>query len=336
LTEIREYLWSKYVDLDDPEVSYLEDEILAIIEAYYEDVPLESDKECFYYGILLFERGWEVEERREEYFYKAKKIFYLYRELSGETDWEPVEDRIEDIEGYFEQEKLVFADLEEKYGDVRSEPPEVTRLREACPTGMTLVPGGEYNVGPNGETVTIEGFYIDILPVTNEEFNRFIAMTKYRAPKYWNDERFNRPAQPTVGVSLFDALKYAQWAGKELPTVEQWMAAAMGHEHNAFPWGDEFDGSIVSWKGTDESEGLLDSGSFPENSSPEGCLDMAGNVWEWTTTWRNEEREFRFIKGGSFVDPPAFLKNDASLWASSKEKIDILGFRCCKPVKGVR
>ena len=49
-----------------------------------------------------------------------------------------------------------------------------------------------------------------------------------------------------------------------------------------------------------------------------------------------DSREFRFIKGGSFVDPEAFLQNDASLWASSKEKIDILGFRCCKPLKGVR
>lgn len=336
LTEIKEYIWSKYIDLDDPAVSFDEEEILGVFEKHYEEVPLESDKECFYYGIVLFEQAWENEDKQEPFFYKAYKIFMLYRELSGETDWEPVEDRIEDILGWFEQEGLEYAALEEKYGDVRSEPAEVTRLREACPQGMTLVPGGEYLAGPDGEPITLEPFYIDILPVTNEDFARFIEVTKYRTPKYWNDENFNQPGQPVTGVSLFDALKYAQWSGKELPTLEQWLAAAMGAERRAYPWGDDFRGEIVSWKGAEEEMALRPSGLHPENASPAGCLDMAGNVWEWTTTWYDEAREYRIIKGGSYADPEEWLRIDKVLFASSKEKIDILGFRCTKPVMGVR
>jgi serine/threonine-protein kinase len=336
LTEIKEYIWTKYVDLEDPETALDETEILRIFETHYSETPLESDKESFYYGIILFEQGWNDEENREKFFYTALKILNLYRELSGETDWEPVEDRLEDLRGYFEDEGIEVEVLEEKYGEVRKEPPEITRFREACPPGMTLVPGGEYVVGPDGQTVVLEPFYIDVLPVTNEEFGKFIDMTKYRTPKYWGEEQFNRPTQPVVGVSFFDAMKYAQWAGKEIPSHEQWMAAARGEERRAYPWGDDFDDKIVVWSGTNDRQELSDAGRFPENSSPTGCLDMAGNVWEWTVSWYDEDRQYRIIKGGSFADPADLLKCETILWASSKEKIDILGFRCCKPCKGVR
>ncbi len=336
LNEIKEYIWSKYIDLEDPSKSFEEREILDFFEKHYESTTLETDNENFYYGIILFELGWNSPEEQEIFFYKAYRIFNLYRDLSGETDWDSVEDRIEDIKGWFADQGLSIEELEEKYGVVRSEPAEVARLRELCPAGMVLVPAGDYAVGPGGSQVTLEPFYMNILPVTNEQFGKFIETTKYRTPKYWEDALFNKPDQPVVGVSFFDAMKYAQWAGKDLPTVEQWTAAASGPENLPYPWGAEFKSDMASWKGADDKVGLRKAGMFEGNKSFAGCLDMAGNVWEWTTSWKDPEKLFRIIKGGSFADPPELLRNDALLWASSKEKVDILGFRCIKPCRGAR
>ncbi len=336
LTEVKEYIWSKYIDLEEAESVYDEKEFLPLFEKHYETTNIESDNENFYYGIVLFEQGWNNPDDQEKFFYKAYRIFNIYKKLSGENDWESVEDRMEDIKGWFDERGIDPETLEEKYGEVKGEPVETERLRDLCPPGMTLVSSGEYKVGPGGATVQIDSFYIDILPVTNENFAKFIEATNYRTPKYWADAQFNQPTQPVVGVSFFDAMKYAQWAGKDLPSAEQWTAAAAGTDSLAYPWGAEFRGEIASWKGSNDKQELRPAGLHPDNRSWAGCLDMAGNVWEWTTSWKEPEKVFRIVKGGSFADPPELLRNDSILWASGKEKVDILGFRCIKPCKGVR
>ena len=63
---------------------------------------------------------------------------------------------------------------------------------------------------------------------------------------------------------------------------------------------------------------------------------MLGWVWEWTETWFDTEKEFRIIKGGSWVDPCAFVSVDSLLYAAPKEKIDNIGFRCSRKTLGVR
>ncbi len=107
---------------------------------------------------------------------------------------------------------------------------------------------------------------------------------------------------PVVHVAFIDALAYAKWAGKELPTEAEWEFAARGGLDGAeFAWGDEFTPGgqhrANTWQGNFPHENLCDDGfdrtspvlAFPANGY--GVYDMIGNVWEWTTDWYSRKHE---------------------------------------------
>ncbi len=88
---------------------------------------------------------------------------------------------------------------------------------------------------------------------------------------------------PVVSVSWHDAQAFCKWAGVLLPTEAQWEKAARGPNGRLWPWGNDkptkdhcnFDMNVKD---------TTPIGSFPKGASPYGCLDMAGNVWEWTSS----------------------------------------------------
>jgi formylglycine-generating enzyme required for sulfatase activity len=107
---------------------------------------------------------------------------------------------------------------------------------------------------------------------------------------------------PVVHVAFEDAVAYAKWAGKELPTEAQWEFAARGGLDGAvYAWGDDFSpqGRMMAntWQGDFPNENLVEDGyegtapvgSFPPNGF--GLFDMAGNVWEWTRDWFEEHNQ---------------------------------------------
>ena len=107
---------------------------------------------------------------------------------------------------------------------------------------------------------------------------------------------------PVVHVSYADALAYAQWAGKDLPTEAEWEFAARGGLDGAeFAWGDEFTPGGVhmanTWQGEFPLHNLHEDGyertspvtAFPPNGY--GVHDMIGNVWEWTSDWYTPRHE---------------------------------------------
>jgi formylglycine-generating enzyme required for sulfatase activity len=159
---------------------------------------------------------------------------------------------------------------------------------------MALVPAGEFAMGdvsgrPDEQpvhTVYVSAFRIALLPVTNHEFTAFLAATGHEPPRFWEDSRFNAPAQPVVGVSWFDAVDYCVWLAAvtgtpyRLPTeAEREKAARGGVEGAAYPWGNQ----PAEADGRFEQDAPFGAGSSQPNRY--GLFDMGWNVHEWCSDW---------------------------------------------------
>jgi len=128
---------------------------------------------------------------------------------------------------------------------------------------------------------------------------------------------------PVVHVAFADALAYARWAGKELPTEAEWEFAARGGLEDAeYAWGEEFtpDGRHMAntWQGEFPRENLVGDGfertspvtAFPPNGY--GLRDMIGNVWEWTTDWYSQNHEADAPKACCIPETPRGGREDGS------------------------
>jgi iron(II)-dependent oxidoreductase len=130
-------------------------------------------------------------------------------------------------------------------------------------------------------TVELPAFRIDKYPVTNAQYARFVAATGNRPPIHWENGKIPEGMElnPVTMVSWFDAKRYAEWAGKRLPTEAEWERAARGTDGRRWPWGDDMDSSRLNTYyllgSTTEVE------KYPSGASPDGVMDMAGNVSEW-------------------------------------------------------
>jgi formylglycine-generating enzyme required for sulfatase activity/energy-coupling factor transporter ATP-binding protein EcfA2 len=154
------------------------------------------------------------------------------------------------------------------------------------------IPAGEFTMGEAGEAhrVHMEGYGIARVPITNAQYQLFVLATGYDPPGDWNGTRAprGREGHPVVNVGLHDALSFCRWLSEAtdrpitLPSEAEWEKAARGADDaRAYPWGETFDAARCN---VDESGfgGTTPVGIFLDGASPYGCLDMAGNVWEWT------------------------------------------------------
>jgi formylglycine-generating enzyme required for sulfatase activity/GTPase SAR1 family protein len=195
------------------------------------------------------------------------------------------------------------------------------------PADMVYVPPGQFIMG-EGDGIRIrsigEGFFIDKYPVTNAQFCAFLNEkgNQSEGGKEWinleifahnercwikkGGDRFavepNFEEHPVTYVSWYGARAYAEWAGKRLPTEEEWEKAARGIDGRVYPWGNEFNKTRCN---TFES-GIGRTTSvtqYPSGISPYGCFVM-GSVWEWTDSRYDNIREQKVRRGGSWgVDP---------------------------------
>jgi formylglycine-generating enzyme required for sulfatase activity len=232
---------------------------------------------------------------------------------------------------------------------------EDTQIQQV-PKGMVLIPAGYYTMGSDSGTaspkhrVWIDAFFIDQHEVTNQEYNEFTQATGHPNPPFYRDHDLNKPDQPVVGISYYDALSYAQWTGKRLPTEAEWERAARGGlESRQFPWGDEPVGKKCNFapKGMKEADGYeytAPVGRFPANDF--GLYDMAGNVWEWCLDFysldyyksspeRNPQGPdsgyTRVLRGGSWLSiNPKYLKCSSRMELKPFVQDRYYGFRCAK------
>ena len=192
--------------------------------------------------------------------------------------------------------------------------------------------------------VTRPAFLIDLHAVTNDSYDAYVVATGAAPPPQWFGGHVPKGQErhPVVMVTWEDAAAYAKWAGKRLPTAEEWEIAARGDDGREFPWGDAFQekedvfncNSVEFWKlNTTRSPGTT---SVSELATPSaGGVWMGGNVWEWTSTAipgqvGGRPAEFRILKGGSFMTPARAIRCASVLPENPVLAHPDVGFHCAK------
>ncbi len=215
-------------------------------------------------------------------------------------------------------------------------------------------------------TLEVAAFYIDRTEVTNAQWGRCVAAgvcprqdvkacsLYQRATGRWvkggtPHPDLLRPDHPVVCVTWEEAEGYCRWAGKRLPTEAEWEKAARGTDGRQFPWGQTWNGAWLNWgertgfASQDGWETTAPVGSFPQNQSPWGALDMAGNVWEWVRDFHSEgwyadspERDpvnttpaaNRGMRGGAWSFAGNGARTTYRYFGDPASRDDAVGFRC--------
>ena len=233
-------------------------------------------------------------------------------------------------------------------------------------SGMVRIPAGTFMMGSPGseplregdnETqhpMTVAAFEIDRTEVTNAEFRRFLfehpewqkdragpAVRNERYLQDWsgNDYPAGKGNHPVGFVSWYAARAYCEALGKRLPTEAEWEYAARAGTSSAFWWGDRFDPGRTVALGSGSTRQV---GEAPR-INPWNLADMAGNVWEWTSTiyrpypYRADDgREApdgpaaRVSRGGAFDNEPNEHRSAARGRDQPDNGGDCVGFRCAR------
>ena len=237
---------------------------------------------------------------------------------------------------------------------------------------MVYIPGGKMLMGSDKgypeekpvHEIEVAPFYMDENLVTNAEYRAFCDATGTAYPRdpRWADMPgyfLNYPDHPVVNINNATAQAYAAWAGKRLPTEEEWeFAAAGGLDAPTYPWGeDDPDGSMANfadkncehvWRDSAVDDGYKYTspvGSYPPNGY--GLYDMAGNVYQLVEDWffRYDDKVHnveafkdgwggsRVARGGCYYS----IKKDLRIARRFKSggATDEIGFRCVKDLEGV-
>jgi iron(II)-dependent oxidoreductase len=145
--------------------------------------------------------------------------------------------------------------------------------------------------------VHVNAFELGRTPVTNEQYAAFVRDSDAAQPAHW-------PApddHPVVFVDWHDASEFCAWAGGRLPSEAEWEKAARGTDARRYPWGNEEDPTRAAVGAGLKRGTTAPVGAHPGGASPYGLEDMAGNVWEWTSTETADGE--RVLRGGSYASP---------------------------------
>ena len=229
--------------------------------------------------------------------------------------------------------------------------------------GMVKIPAGDFKPvfkdggsfiyypeydGP--EIIKIKSYLMDIYPVTNVQYEKFLKKSGYKPKdssgflKHWINGKSleGQENYPVVYVSREDARAYAHWAGKRLPTEIEWQYAAQTTAHFNWPWGMKYD-SLMCNPGNGRPEPV---GAYSHAANPYGLQDLTGSVWQLTNDkYESGSYTYSILKGGSYFKPtsswwyvkggPQPLQHRQILLHVSAgfERNATVGFRCVADLK---
>ncbi len=184
------------------------------------------------------------------------------------------------------------------------------------------------------------------------------------APLAVADQRFLRPTLPITSVTWSEAAAYCAWRGARLPSEAEWERAARGTDGRVWPWGNVLKanvfnhgrfgapddagsdfGPLIRPDASDGATYLAPVGAHPDGASPDGVLDMAGNVMEWTSDYYRPESPqsmsmvnphgpdsaaMRSLRGGSWRQPAFFARTSYREAAAPETRSNEIGFRCVR------
>jgi formylglycine-generating enzyme required for sulfatase activity len=253
------------------------------------------------------------------------------------------------------------------------------KIRTLDEMELVFVPGGEFVMGSDEEevdfalqqclaygancsrryfsvelplhSVKLDSFWLDRTEVTSGQYQKCVA------DGACDPVRCDAPGDeyPVTCVTWSQAADYCQWAGARLPTEAEWEYSARGLGRKRYPWGNEFDGTLLNYcdhscplskRDREFEDGYAESapvGSYPGGASWVGAVDMAGNVWEMVADWNGtypeqagsnptgpESGTRRVARGGSWHASPDHVRSAVRTHLSPTEIIDHAGFRCAQ------
>jgi formylglycine-generating enzyme required for sulfatase activity len=227
---------------------------------------------------------------------------------------------------------------------------------------LVLIPAGSFLMGGDPEkdreamrveepqhVLGLADYYMARTPVTNAQYEAFVLDSGHSPPTHWEKGKppRGRGDHPVVRVSWHDATDYCRWlaeaTGKpyRLPTEAEWEKAARGTEGSIYPWGDTWDAKRCNTKENGRGD-TTPVGAYPLGASPYGLLDMAGNVWEWTTSllWNYPYQaddgrqdpsspDSRVLRGGSWLNLYDTARTTYRRSYVPAYHSRLHGFRCC-------
>jgi len=199
--------------------------------------------------------------------------------------------------------------------------------------------------------VALPEYWMGRTPVNNAQFAAFVQTGGGQAPSGWQNNLppADKLDHPVVGVSWADAAAYCAWLSQltgqkvGLPTEAEWEKAARGADERIYPWGGQApDSSRCNFNLN--VKGTTPVGQYsPLGDSPYGCVDMAGNVWEWCADWFDAgyyagspatsppgpaKGQYRVTRGGSWLNESRYVRAAFRYRSAPGYLSHYQGFRC--------
>ncbi|MEZ5594061.1 MAG: SUMF1/EgtB/PvdO family nonheme iron enzyme [Gammaproteobacteria bacterium] len=245
----------------------------------------------------------------------------------------------------------LFTDLARIGGDDR---PGVGLNDQGLPDiDWVEIPAGPFLYGEDQEKIELDGFFISRYPITHAQFQAFIDQGGYDQNQLWWQGLQHEPPEkaawpfanrPRECVSWYDATAFCRWLSVQtgqiitLPTEQQWEKAARGEKGREYPWGDKYQSGYANCnekrgkKGPFYLSQTSAVGIYPPGRSPYGIEDMAGNVWEWTSSFYDADKDSYVFRGGAWSGNPDSLRASFRLRFLPDSRLSDFGFRVvCVP-----